>query len=76
MYICIYILFVCFKYKICLIKTLIDRIFKINNTWNGFDEDITEMDEILQKNNFPSKLIAQTINKALEKKFDQKTDEK
>ena len=68
--------FVCFKYKICLIKTLIDRIFKINNTRDGFHEDIKKMDEILQKNDFPSKLIAPNINKALKKKFDQKIDEK
>ena len=68
--------YVCFKYKICLGKTLIDRIFKINNTWNGFHDDISKMEETLQKNNFPSKIISRNIKRALDKKLDPKCDEK
>ena len=68
--------FVCYKYKTCLVKTLIDRIFKINNTWKGFHGDITKMEDILQKNNFPSKLITKNISQALNKKLEPKNDEK
>ena len=32
--------FVPLSYKIGLIRTLIDRVFKINNTWLGFHKDI------------------------------------
>ena len=64
--------FVCFKYKIGLIKTLIDRIFKINNSWEGFSTDIDNMSEILEKNSFPSKLISQNINTTLNNKIQTK----
>ena len=29
-----------FTYKIGLIKTLLDRYYKINNTWKGFDKEL------------------------------------
>ena len=35
-----YYSFVPSSYKIGLVKTLIDRIFKINNTWLGFHKSI------------------------------------
>ena len=41
------------SYKIGLIRTLIDRVFKINNTWLGFHKDITKLVFILRKNLFP-----------------------
>ena len=61
--------FVCFKYKIGLIKTLVDRIFKINSSWEGFSTDINNMSEILEKNSFPSKLISQNIKTTLNNKI-------
>ena len=33
-------------YKIGLIKCLIDRAYKINNTWSGFHEDVSKIIEI------------------------------
>ena len=35
-----------------LIKTLVDRAYKINNTWLGFHEDINNLTDIL-KESFP-----------------------
>ena len=32
-----------------LIKTLVDRAYKINNTWLGFHEDINNLIDILKK---------------------------
>ena len=32
--------FTSFGYKVGLIKTLIDRVYKINNTWEGFIRDV------------------------------------
>ena len=40
-----------------LIKTLVDRAYKINNTWLGFHEDINNLTDILKKNLFPAHLI-------------------
>ena len=44
-----------------LIKTLVDRAYKINNT--GFHEDITMLMDILKKNLFPAHLIERIINR-------------
>ena len=46
-----------------LIKTLVDRAYKINNTWLGFHEDINNLTDILKKNFFPAHLIEKIINR-------------
>ena len=38
-----YLSFASLSYKIGLIRTLIDRVFKINNTWLGFHKDIVKL---------------------------------
>ena len=38
------------SYKIGLVRTLIDRNFKINNTWAGFHNDDKNLTFILPKN--------------------------
>ena len=40
-----------------MVKTLVDRIYKINNTWQGFHKDIENLIITLKKNLFPSKVI-------------------
>ena len=45
-------------YKLGLIKTLVDWMYKINNSWTGFDKDIKDLKNILQKNQYPLKMIA------------------
>ena len=64
--------FIHFRYKKCLVKTLIDRIFKINSSWEVFHKNIAEMTETLQKNNFPDKFIFQNIREELSKKIENK----
>ena len=52
-----YFSFTPFKYKLGLIKTLIDRAYKINNTTQGFHNDIKNLSEILKRNVFSSGLL-------------------
>ena len=58
--------FTSFSYKKGLIKTLIDRIYKINNTTIGFDFDIKIMKTTLEKNEFPAKNIENGVRTYLE----------
>ena len=60
-------------YKIGLIRTLIDRTFKINNTWTGFHDDLTKLKENLKKNQFPSYVIDNHVSRYLNKKLDTNT---
>ena len=48
------------KYKNGLIKTLLDRCYKINNTWIGFYKDLENLTKVLNKTQFPTKLIKVT----------------
>ena len=43
-----YFSFIPYPYKLGLIRTLVDRAYKINNTWLGFYEDIKKLTEILK----------------------------
>ena len=60
--------FTCFKYKVGLIYTLVDRIFKINNTTTGREKDLQQLSITLQRNSFPCHLIDKII-KGYENKF-------
>ena len=57
-----YFSFTSYSYKVGLIKTLVDRAYKINNTWLGFHEDITKLMDILKKHLFPAHVIEKVIN--------------
>ena len=48
--------------KIGLVRTLVDRTFRINNTWAGFHNDVKNYTFILRKYLFPSHLIEKAIN--------------
>ena len=52
-----YFSFTSYSYKVGLIKTLVDRAYKINNTWLGFHEDINKLTDILKNNLSPAHLI-------------------
>ena len=52
-----YFSFTSYSYKMGLIKTLVDRAYKIKNTRLGFHEDINKLTDILKKNLFPAHLI-------------------
>ena len=60
-----YLSFAPLSYKIGLIRTLIDRVFKINNTWLGFYKDIRKLAFILRKNLFPVHLIDKCVYRYL-----------
>jgi hypothetical protein len=64
-----YFSFAPFSYKISLIRCLIDRTFKINNTWLGFDKDIKNLSLVLQNNQFPQKIIDSEIKSYIDKKM-------
>jgi len=59
--------FTSFSYKSGLIKCLIDRAFKINNTWFGFHVDLENIKHILQKNLYPNYLIDNIVKTYLNK---------
>ena len=59
--------FVPFTYKKGLIKTLIDRTFRLNNRWVGFHLDLEKLKVILQKNEYPPKLIDKSVYRYLSK---------
>ena len=59
--------FTCRFYKISLIKCLIDRAYKINNTWASFHNDVTKIKETLKRNSIPPFLIGKITKSYLEK---------
>ena len=64
-----YYSFVPFSYKLGLVRTLVDRVFKINNTWTGFHLDISSLTKTLRKNLFPSTVIENVVRKFLNNYF-------
>ena len=66
--------FVPFDYKKRLVNTLLDRTFKINSSWAGFDIDVESLKSSLLRNLYPSRLIDKCVREFLNKKL-QKTGE-
>ena len=46
--------FTSYFYKLGLIRTRVDKTFKINNTWSGFHKNVMNLVQIPKKNLFPS----------------------
>ena len=61
--------FTSFSYKISLIKCLIDRSYKICNSWNSFHNDIENIKSSHIKNTYPPLLIDKVIKYYLHYKF-------
>ena len=61
--------FTSFSYKISLIKCLIDRLFKICNSWNSFHTDLESIKSNLNKNVYLPFLIDKVIKKCPNCKF-------
>ena len=57
--------FLSYSFTLGLIRTLVDRAYKINNTWLGFHEDIKRLTKILKKNLFPAHLVERVVNRYL-----------
>ena len=58
------------SYKIGFVKCLIDRAYRINNTWLGFDLDLKKVFNILKKNSYPEYLLGNITRNYLNKKLD------
>ena len=52
-----------------LVRTLVYRIFKINNTWAGFHLDINNLTKMFRRNSFPSSVIENVVRKFLNNYF-------
>ena len=52
-----------FSYKLGLIRTLIDRAYKINSTLLGFNNEVKKLSYIFKKNQYPEGLINTVLNK-------------
>ena len=61
-----YFSFVPDSYKYGLIKTLIDRMYRINSTWTSFDNDLKNLKQVLLKNQYPLRMIDNVIKKYLQ----------
>ena len=48
-------------YKIGLIKCIIDRAYKINNTWPAFHDDVIEIKDVLKRNSYPPFILDEII---------------
>ena len=59
--------FIPLGYIIRLIKTLLDRIYKINNTGKGFNENVKLCINYLSRNLFPKSVIDRNIKEYLDK---------
>ena len=62
--------FTSYSYKLGLIvRTLIDRAYKINSTWLGFYQETTKIKDFLLKNSYPAHIIDKAINSTINKFF-------
>ena len=64
-----YFSFTPMMYKLGLIRTLVDRVYKINNSWVGFHKDVQKLIFLLRKNCFPSSVIDRIISRHLAKSY-------
>ena len=55
--------------KLGLIRTLIDRAYKINSTWLGFHHETTKIRDFLLKNYYPAHIIDKAINSTINRFF-------
>ena len=67
--------FVPFEYKKRLVNTLLDRTFKINSTWSGFDFDVESLKSSLLRNLYPARFIDKCIRNFLNKIFEKGVQE-
>ena len=54
-------------YKIGLIKCLIDRAYKLNNTWPGCHDDVSKIKDILKRNPYPPFTLDKIIKAYIDK---------
>ena len=64
-----YFSFAPLNYKLGLVRTLLDRVYKINNSWAGFHLDVKKLIFLLWKNCFPCRVIDKITHRYLSKKM-------
>ena len=52
-------------YKLGLIKTLMNRIYRINNSCTDFEKDLKDLKNFLHKNQYPLKMIDHVVKSYL-----------
>ena len=60
-----YLSFIPTRYKLGLVKTFLDWLYKINNTLSGFHNDMEKTKSILRKNLFSPDLIDKVVRNYL-----------
>ena len=60
------------KYKIGHVKSLLDRCYKISNSWKSFDNDLESLTKNFNKIQFSTKLFNKVTKQYLNLKFDKK----
>ena len=58
--------FTSFSYKVGLIRTLVDRAYKINNSLLSFNNDVKKLTHNFKKNQFPEYLINRLVKTSLD----------
>ena len=56
-------------YKLGLIKTLMNQMYRINNSWTGFDKGLKDLKNIIPKNQYPLKRIGPVVKSYLNDKI-------
>ena len=57
-----YFSFTSFSFQMGLVRTLVDRVYKINNSWLGFHKDKKDLTLILRKNLVTVCIVEKVIN--------------
>ena len=60
--------FTSFRYKVGLIRTLVDRAYKKNSSLPSFNKDVEKLTHIFKKNQFSEHLITKEVSTYLDKK--------
>ena len=63
------------EYKKRLIIILLDRTFKINSSWKGFDLDVKSLCHRLMRNMYPKRFIDRVVRQFLDKKLSKTVNE-
>ena len=71
-----YFSFTAQRYKLGLVKCLIDRVFKINNTWPGFHNDLIKVFDILKRNCYPEYILNKVTKNYLDNKLSKECKDK
>ena len=72
----IYFSFVSNCYKLDLSKSLVDRMYTINNSLTGFSKYFRDLEIILQKNQYPLKMINHVVKSFLDDKINWRNEKR